>query len=52
MINISEKDNIISKNILIWKKSDFFCFDESIYIKTMSYNNAPKNDFTIEDKDK
>ena len=53
MGNISEKDNIIYKYILIWKNlSDFSCFDDSIYIKTMSMNNASQNDFTIEDKDK
>jgi hypothetical protein len=38
---------------LIWKNlSDFSCFDDSIYIKTMSMNNDSQNDFTIEDKDK
>ena len=53
MGNISEKDNIISNNILIFKNSsDFSCFDESIQIKTVSNNNDSKNDFTIEDKDK
>ena len=53
MGNISEKDNITSNNILIFKNSsDFSCFDESIQIKTMSNNNDSKNDFTIEDKDK
>ena len=53
MGNIPEINKIISKNILIWKNlSDFSCFDDSIYIKTMSMNNASQNDFTIEDKDK
>jgi len=51
MGNIFEENHIISKNILIWKNlSDFSCFDDSIYIKTMSMNNASQNDFTIEDK--
>ena len=51
MGNIPEINKIISKNILIWKNlSDFSCFDDSIYIKTMSMNNASQNDFTIEDK--
>ena len=53
MGNIPEINNIIYKYILIWKNlSDFSCFDDSIYIKTMSMNNASQNDFTIEDKDK
>ena len=53
MENISEKNNIVSNNILIFKNSsDFSCFDDSIHIKTMNNNNSSKNDFTIEDKDK